>query len=129
MATVIRQHIINMLEPLDMLCPDAHKWLEEECLPSDTFPIIYGRLLDQATTSYGLQKWLLQFYGKIGLEEAESLLGHYVDFGYLSPIRTPEEWRKNVFIFMPDAREVEEALRICYMSWQDDQQELEEDDE
>ena len=126
MVTVIRQYIINMLEPLDMLCRDAHIWLEEECLPSDTFPIIYKRLLDQACKRRDIRDWLWQFYEDLGLDAAESLLEHYIRF---LPGQTPEAWRKNVFIFMPDADVVEEALRILYMNWQDDQLEQKEEDD
>ena len=126
MVTVIRQHIINLLEPMGMLCPDAHKWLEEECLPSDGFPTIYGRLLQQAVAKWDLRNWLLGLYELIGLEEAEDLLWHYHK---VNPPETPEKWREEVFDSLPDAREVEEALRICYMNWECDQQELEEDDE
>jgi len=114
MVTVIRQHIINMLEPLDMLCSDADKWLEEECLPSDHFSTIYQRLLQQSETKWELRNWLLGFYELIGLEEAEDLLWHYHK---VNPPETPEGWRENVFESLPDAREVEEALRICYQDW------------
>lgn len=113
MATVIRQHIINMLEPMDMLCKEAYKWLEEECLPSDHFSTIYRRLLQQSETEWQFRNWLLGFYELIGLEEAEDLLWHYHK---VSQPETSEEWRE-VIDGLPDAREVEEALRICYNDW------------
>ena len=119
MPTVIRQHIINLLEPLAMLCPDAHPWLEDECLPSDGFPPIYGRLLDHACKREDIRGWLLSFYYDLGLEDAEDLLWHYIK---VNPPETPEKWREEVFEVVPaDARDVEEALRIKYQDWQDDQ--------
>ena len=117
MPTVIRQHIINMLEPMEMLCIDAYKWLEEQCLPSDTFPIIYRRLLDHACKRRDIREWLLVFYRRIGLEEAEDLLWHYVK------VKQPETlggWCEVIY-GLPDAREVEEALGILYNDWCYDQ--------
>ncbi len=137
MPTIIRQHIINMIEPLGWLCDEGLKWLEEECYPSDNMFRIYNRFLKHAETNEKFRKWLEGFlynltgseygiYAYKGIDEAEALLWHH---NRLQPPETAEGWRE-VFEAMPvDHRDIEECLALCHMNWEDRQQELEESDD
>lgn len=135
MSTVIRQHIINMIEPMGWICEEGLKWLEEECLPSDTLSIIYHKLLKQAETDEKFRLWLWSFfnelnsgdyavYGSHGLEEAEVLLWHH---NHVNPPETAEEWHE-IFESLPvDHRDIEECLILCHMNYEDIQKEEDND--